>query len=156
MRKSIETIRRLWKDKSLKLLAPRGELLYDGYLQFMFADSLPSVYLTTSKNAIEAVDLAEYKKPIQYFISTVLIAFGVFFLWLPIFYYLASGRARRIICFFPWIFCEMALIDFLSFGRFDVYISPELKDSFSGFVYYHSVLEHMYDIMNMTDQTGRG
>ncbi|MBQ2454083.1 MAG: CotH kinase family protein, partial [Lachnospiraceae bacterium] len=46
---------------TMRLFAPRGELLYDGYVQFMFADSVPTMYLTTSENAIDIVDETAYE-----------------------------------------------------------------------------------------------
>ncbi|MCR5747913.1 MAG: CotH kinase family protein [Lachnospiraceae bacterium] len=41
---------------TLRIFAPRGENLYDGYIEFMFTDSLPTMYLTTSENAIDSVN----------------------------------------------------------------------------------------------------
>lgn len=46
---------------TMRLFAPRGELLYDGYVQFMFATSVPTMYLTTSENAIDIVDETAYE-----------------------------------------------------------------------------------------------
>ncbi len=44
---------------TMRFYALRGELLYEGYLQFIFSDSVPSVYLTMSENAIAEVDSTE-------------------------------------------------------------------------------------------------
>ena len=51
---------------TMRLYAPRGELLYDGYVEFMFADSVSTMYLTTSENAIDAINATgddTYPKP---------------------------------------------------------------------------------------------
>ncbi len=45
---------------TMRLYAPRGELLYDGYVEFMFADSVSTMYLTTSENAIDTINATEY------------------------------------------------------------------------------------------------
>jgi len=47
---------------TMRLFAPRGELLYDGYVQFMFADSVPTMYISTSENAIESINNDDKEK----------------------------------------------------------------------------------------------
>lgn len=57
---------------TMRIFARRGELLYDGYMQFIFTDQLPSVYLSTSENAIEAVNLTDYEDTAPIHVSSVL------------------------------------------------------------------------------------
>ena len=39
-----------------QFVAPRGEVLYDGKISFHCLDSVPTLYITTSENAIETID----------------------------------------------------------------------------------------------------
>lgn len=57
---------------SMRLFAPRGELLYEGYVQFIFSDSLPSVYLNVTENSIEAVNLSDYEDQNPIHVSSIL------------------------------------------------------------------------------------
>jgi hypothetical protein len=61
---------------TMRLFAPRGELLYDGYVQFMFADSVPTMYLTTSENAIDIVNATEYEATVKPHVSSTMVITG--------------------------------------------------------------------------------
>ncbi len=44
---------------TMRILGPGNELLFDGYIQFMFADHLPTMYLTVSENAMDIVNATD-------------------------------------------------------------------------------------------------
>ena len=70
---------------------------------------------------------SSYKNPLQYVFSTALIAAGYFIIWLPIFYYLASGKIRKVICTLIWLCGGAALIDYMAFGEVGAFVSPRLR-----------------------------
>ena len=45
---------------STQLVAPKGEILFDGYMSFYFLDTLPSLYITVSDNALDIISEIEY------------------------------------------------------------------------------------------------
>ena len=60
--------------QSMKIYAPRGELLYDGWIEFFFLDENPIMMITTSENAISIVDQTEagaVKPHIDSFVSII-------------------------------------------------------------------------------------
>lgn len=86
---------------------------------------VPSSVIVSSP--AEFVTIAAYKNPLQYVVHTCLIATGFLLIWLPVFYFLASDRAKRIVCVLLWLYCGISLIDFLGFGKVDIYINSKLK-----------------------------
>ena len=45
---------------STQLVAPEGEILFDGYMSFYFLDALPSLYVTVSDNALDTISEVAY------------------------------------------------------------------------------------------------
>ena len=86
---------------------------------------IPSSVIVSSPS--EFVSVTAYTDPLQYVASTLLIAAGLLLLWGSVFYYLASTKAKKVICAVLWGLCGVALVDFLIFGKTDAYVTPELK-----------------------------
>ncbi len=65
---------------STQLVAPKGEILFDGYMSFYFLDNLPSLYITVSGNALDTIGNVEYdasgRKPHMQGIMTLVTADG--------------------------------------------------------------------------------
>ena len=107
--------------KEIHLLLLQGSIL----LTFLLGVLIPSSVIVSSPS--EFVNIAAYKDPLRYVLSTFLITAGALLIWLPVFYYLASGFARKIICACIWIYCGISLIDYLGFGKVNIVINTKLK-----------------------------
>lgn len=86
---------------------------------------IPSSVIASSPS--EFVTVTAYRDPLHYVGSSFVTAMGLFMIWLPVFYYLASPKARHIISVLIWVLVGVFLVDFLTFGRTDSYLSPELR-----------------------------
>lgn len=86
---------------------------------------IPSSVIVSSPD--EFVTVAAYKNPLQYVLHALLIAAGFLMIWLPVFYYLGSYKAKRVICTLLWVCSGVSLIDFLGFGKVDIYLNSKLK-----------------------------
>lgn len=86
---------------------------------------IPSSVIVSSPS--EFVITTAYKDPLHYVFSTFLIAVGFFLIWLPVFYYLASKRARSVMTVILTTYGLVALVDFMAFGRLNVYVSARLR-----------------------------
>lgn len=94
-------------------------------LTILLGVTIPSSVVVSSPG--EFVTVAAYTNPLQYVFHSMLISAGFFLLWLPIFYYIGSNAAKKCICCLLWIYSGVALIDFLFFGKVDIYINSKLK-----------------------------
>ena len=86
---------------------------------------IPSSVIVSSP--AEFVNVKAYMDPLRYVFSTFLITSGLLLIWIPVFYYLASGKARKVICTLLWVGSGISLIDFLVFGKAEGYINANLK-----------------------------
>lgn len=109
------------KVRDINLLFVLGSLLMTILIGFL----IPSSVIVSSP--AEFVNLNAYKSPLQYVFKTGAISAGFFLVWIPIFYYLASQRARCILCGIIWVGGCVSLVDFLAFGKTDQFISSTLK-----------------------------
>ena len=46
---------------TMRIISRQGDVLYDGYVQFMFADNIPTVYIMTDPDALEMVNRTDYE-----------------------------------------------------------------------------------------------
>lgn len=86
---------------------------------------IPSSVIVSSP--AEFVNKASYKDPLRYVFSTFLITAGAMLIWVPVFYYLCSRKARIVICTLMWTYCGVALIDFLGFGNINIRLNTRMK-----------------------------
>lgn len=104
-----------------------SQLFFSGciLLVLLLGVLIPSSVIVSSPS--EFVNVAAYKDPLQYVFGAFLIASGAFLVWLPVFYYLGSHKARKTICSLVWVYCAISLIDFLVFGQINIRINTRLK-----------------------------
>lgn len=95
------------------------------FLTLLFGAVIPLSVIVSSPS--EFVTETMYKNPLQYVAGALLISSRFFLVWFPVFYYLASFKAKKGVCTFIWALCGVALTDYLVFGKVDVYISPDLQ-----------------------------
>ena len=95
---------------------------------------VPSAVMADSPQ--EFVNTYTMQSPLIYLLGTGLRAAGLFLVWPSVFYALATPDMKRSLCRGVWIFCGIALIDYLFFGkdygrlyatlRFESYHAPGL------------------------------
>ena len=75
----------------------------------------------------EFVDVIAPHSPLNYLLSSVLIAAGTFLIWFEIFYHLADGRGKRILGLAISILAVGAAVDYLFFGTGYGNLSDQLR-----------------------------
>lgn len=68
-------------------------------------------------SAQEFVNIQQYRNPLWFVASGFCIAFGLFVIWLGIFYRLADPKGKVRLETVLWIFSGVAVLDFMLFGR---------------------------------------
>lgn len=86
---------------------------------------IPSTYIAASPQ--EYVSLAYFHNPTNYILQTLLLAVSTFFVWMSVFYWLASPKGKVIFTRVIWILCGVTLVNYLFFGTDLGIISSELK-----------------------------
>ncbi len=75
----------------------------------------------------EFVDVIAPHSPLNYLLSSVLIAAGTFLIWFEIFYHLADGRGKRVLGLAISILAVGAAVDYLFFGTGYGNLSDQLR-----------------------------
>ena len=86
---------------------------------------IPSTVVGSSP--AEFVLMPEYSSPLWHVLNAFLLAFGMFVVWMGIFYSLSSDSAKNAISCCVWIFCIIAIVDYMFFGTKIGTLSYELK-----------------------------
>lgn len=86
---------------------------------------IPSSVIVSSPS--EFVFATMYKNPLQYVLSSFLIASGVFLIWFPVFLVLLSRGTRHFASLLLWLFCGLSLVNYLGFGKIDSFVSDTFK-----------------------------
>ncbi|MBQ6464935.1 MAG: membrane protein insertase YidC [Oscillospiraceae bacterium] len=86
---------------------------------------IPSAVVASSP--AEFVLAADLYSPLRHVGNAALLAFGLFVVWMGIFYYMASPGARRVLGALVWIACGIAVVDYMFFGTNLGTLSADLK-----------------------------
>ena len=86
---------------------------------------IPSAVVASS--SAEFVMLADLYSPLRHVLNAALLSFGLFVIWMGVFYYMASPALRRGIGLLIWLLCGVALVDYMGFGTNLGTLSAELK-----------------------------
>ncbi|MBQ9872015.1 MAG: YidC/Oxa1 family membrane protein insertase [Eubacterium sp.] len=115
------------KKKSAKEYLPDRKLFIvcAVFLTVLIGLLIPSAYISSSPQ--EFVDPNRYFNPIWYIVSAFLLAGGFFLLWFSVFYWLANPKGKVLFEKILWVFCGIAVIDYLFFGTRLGVISALLK-----------------------------
>ena len=95
------------------------------FLALLTGTLIPSAVVASAPE--EFVLLADLYSPLRHVLSASLLSFGLFFVWLGVFYYMADAKGRRILALLVWIACGVAAVDYLFFGTGLGTLSAELK-----------------------------
>ena len=105
-------------DRKLFVLAAVFLTLFIGVL-------IPSAYVASSPQ--EFVDVTYFFNPIWYVVNSGVLAAGFFLLWFGVFYWLASPRGKVLFERTLWVFCGIAAVNYMFFGRGLGIVSSTLK-----------------------------
>ncbi len=86
---------------------------------------IPSAVIKTSP--LEFVDLICFYHPLWFIVSASCMAFGVFVIWMGVFYRLAKPSVRKYFDAAVWVFSGIALIDYMYFGKGFGILSAQLR-----------------------------
>ena len=97
--------------------APNGKLFFLGslFLTIQTGMLIPSAYIAESP--LEYVDLRYFHDPILYIVMATLLAAGTFLIWMRVFYWLATPKAKVVFDKAVWILCGIFLVNYMFFGR---------------------------------------
>ena len=105
------------------------------FLTLLTGVLIPSAVIMDSTD--EFISLSSFESPLLYVHNSVLLAAGVFLIWLGVFYALASPAWKKLMGLGTWILCGAAAVDYMFFGRsygnlssnlqFDVMPDPTAK-----------------------------
>lgn len=85
------------------------------FMTVLVGGLIPSALLSASP--LEFVDIRAFYHPLWYVCSALLLAAGVFLVWLHVFYWLQEERGKHIFEVIMCIFCAVAIVNYMCFGR---------------------------------------
>jgi len=85
---------------------------------------IPSSVIRSSPS--EFVQLTDFYTPIRHVLNASLLSFGLFVIWLGVFYYMASKKARWVFDLSIWLVSGIAVADYMFFGTDLGTLSAEL------------------------------
>lgn len=85
------------------------------FMTVLLGGLIPSALLASSP--LEFVDIKSFYHPMWYILSTFLLAAGTFLVWLRVFYWLQAEKGKYIFEVATSIFCVVAIINYMFFGR---------------------------------------
>ncbi len=107
--------------------APDKKLFFAGgaFMSVLCGILIPSAVIKSSPQ--EFVDVNYFHNPVWYIVSAFCIAFGIFVIWMGIFYQLAKPSGKAVMDKLIWILCGAAIVDYMFFGKNLGIISNALK-----------------------------
>lgn len=93
---------------------PKLFLLGTVFLTILTGLLIPSALIADSPQ--EYVDITYFYHPLWYIVSSFCMAAGAFLIWMRVFYWLASPKARHLFDQLVWILCGVALVNYMFFG----------------------------------------
>ncbi len=109
---------RLLKGKLPRIaMEPNKKLFVLGgiFLTVLVGVLIPSAYIAASPQ--EFVDVNYFHNPLWYLLSSGCMAAGMFLVWLGVFYWLASPKAKAVFDRLVWVLCGVFLVSYMFFGR---------------------------------------
>lgn len=76
---------------------------------------IPSFVIQSSPR--EFVFQSVYMHPLWYLVASFCLAFGLYFIWFSVFYFLGSDNAKRKMEMLVWIITVSSIINYMAFGR---------------------------------------
>lgn len=112
---------------AVRLSAQDTRLFLSGcvFLAVLTGLLIPSAVVSSSP--AEFVLAADLYSPLRHVGNAALLAFGLFVVWLGIFYYMAAPGSRRVLGVLVWIACGIAVVDYMFFGTGLGTLSADLK-----------------------------
>ena len=80
-----------------------------------------------SDSTSEFISAIDNSNPLKYILSSSLYAFGLFFIWFGIFFYLSNKETKKYISELVVVVCVVAIVNYLFFGTKLGNISPRLQ-----------------------------
>ena len=103
----------------------RAFLLGCLFLTLLVGILIPSSVIVSSPQ--EFVDVSDFYHPLWYLVSSTAMAVGTFQVWVGVFYWLASPKGKVIFTRVIWVFCGVALVNYMFFGTNLGTLSSALK-----------------------------
>ena len=97
-------------------------ILAAAFLTVLLGAVIPLTVLSSSPEEF----IFDGASPMQFLISSVTVSAGFFLLWIPVFYYLTSARARRVFTCVLWVLALVGLANFFFFTADYGFISAYL------------------------------
>ena len=104
---------------------PKLFLLGAVFLTVLTGLLIPSALIADSPQ--DFVDVTSFYHPLWYPVRSFCMAAGTFLVWMRVFYWLASPKVKRLFEQLVWIFCGVALVDYMFFGTDLGIISANLQ-----------------------------
>lgn len=86
---------------------------------------IPSVFIAASPQ--EYVNISSFHNPLWYIASSLCLAIGTFFVWMRVFYWLASPKGKVVLARIIWIMCGVVFVNYMFFGTHLGIISSVLQ-----------------------------
>lgn len=122
-------LRRLFKrekrEKASKSPSRAVFLLSCLFLTVLIGLLIPATYLAASPQ--EYIDISYFHDPILYLLSSVSMAAGLFLVWVPVFYWLATKRGKVIFSRVMLLLAGFSFVNFMFFGRKLGILTPTLQ-----------------------------
>lgn len=116
----------LWKLKYIKRTANKTVFFSGGMFMSIFMGVLiPSAVIKSSPQ--EFVSTTFFYHPIWFIVSSFCIAFGIFVIWLGVFYWLASPMVKPVFDRAMWIFSGISVLNYMFFSKNFGNLTSELK-----------------------------
>lgn len=106
---------------------PDKKLFFAGgaFMSVLCGILIPSAVIKSSPQ--EFVDVNYFHNPVWFIVSAFCIAFGIFVIWMGIFYWLAKPSGKAVMDKLIWILCGAAIVDYMFFGKNLGILSNTLK-----------------------------
>ena len=116
---------RIFENKFVKTMGDRTLFLLGGIFMCTFTGLLiPSAVIKSSPQ--EFVDIYHFKHPMLFVFSAMGISFGLFVIWLGVFYGLLEERIKTILNVVMCAVCFTAVVDYMFFGKNNVILNSAL------------------------------
>lgn len=80
-----------------------------------------------SNSPAEFVMVSEYKSPVLYVFQAFLLGFGLFIVWIGLFYYFCDSKKRKILEIAIWVICICGTFNYMLFGTNLGLLTPILR-----------------------------
>ena len=109
--------RKITAKRKKKEELPNKKVFFAGgvFLSVLIGIMIPSTVINASPQ--EFVDINYFYHPMWYIVSSFCIAFGIFVIWLGVFYWLAKPQVKVIFEKAVWILSGTAVVNYMFFGR---------------------------------------